>query len=106
MLRDQILDFDLVRQIKDEMNKVKIFRGVYDPRFIGSSQHETATYILTTEESPTASDALKCLRADIRYFKWRNGVVGHTTVIKLHSYVVSSEELFGVANKSTLQFVR
>lgn len=63
------------------MNKVKVFRGVYDPRFIGTSQHETATHILTKQEAPTDSEALKCLRADIRYFKWRNGVVGHTTVI-------------------------
>lgn len=75
------MDYDLVRQVKDEMNKVKVFRGVYDERFIGSSQHATATHILTAQEAPTDSEALKCLRADIRYFKWRNGVVGHTTVI-------------------------
>lgn len=81
LLKAQILDYDLVRQVKDEMNKVKVFRGVYDPRFIGSSQHETATHILTKQEAPTDSEALKCLRADIRYFKWRNGLVGHTTVI-------------------------
>lgn len=81
MLRDQILDYDMVRQLRDEMNKVKVFRGLYDPRFIGSSQHETATHILTEKEAPNDSEALKCLRADIRYFKWRNGVVGHTTVI-------------------------
>lgn len=62
------------------MNQVKVFRGVYDPRFIGSSQHETATHTLTKDEASTDSEALKCLRADIRYFKWRNGVVGHTTV--------------------------
>jgi myo-inositol-1-phosphate synthase/sugar/nucleoside kinase (ribokinase family) len=63
------------------MNKIKVFRGVYDPRFIGTSQHETATHTLTPEETKSDADALKCLRADIRYFKWRNGVVGHTTVI-------------------------
>ena len=63
------------------MNQVKVFRGVYDKRFIGASQHSTATHILTTVEAPTDSEALKCLRADIRYFRWRNGVVGHTTVI-------------------------
>jgi myo-inositol-1-phosphate synthase/sugar/nucleoside kinase (ribokinase family) len=80
-LEAQILDYDLVRQVKDEMNKVKVFRGVYDSRFIGSSQHETATHVLRENEAPTDSEALKCLRADIRYFKWRNGVVGHTTVI-------------------------
>lgn len=80
-MRDQILDYDLVRQLRDEMNKVKVFRGVYDSRFIGSSQHATATHVLSPSEARTDSEALKCLRADIRYFKWRNGVVGHTTVI-------------------------
>jgi len=67
-----------VRQVQPELNKVKVFRGVYDERFIGSSQHATATHILKEEAT---SEILKCLRADIRYFKWRNGVVGHTTVI-------------------------
>lgn len=81
MLRDQILDYDLVRQIREEMNQIKVFRGVYDERFIGSSQHSTATHILTKVEASNDSEALKCLRADIRYFRWRNGVVGHTTVI-------------------------
>lgn len=81
LLEAQILDYDLVRQLQDEMNKVKLFRGLFDPRFIGSSQHETANYILTEQEVKTDAEALKCLRADIRYFKWRNGVVGHTTVI-------------------------
>lgn len=81
LLQAQILDYDLVRQVQNEMNKTKIFRGYYDPRFIGTSQHETATHILTTQEAPSTAEALKCLRADIRYFKWRNGVVGHTTVL-------------------------
>jgi myo-inositol-1-phosphate synthase len=81
LLAAQILDYDLVRQMKDEMNKTKVFRAVYDHRFIGTSQHTTATHVLTKEEAPNDAEALKCLRADIRYFKWRNGVVGHTTVI-------------------------
>ena len=81
LLKAQILDYDLVRQVQAEMNKVKLFRGLYDPRFIGSSQHETASYILTEQEAKSDAEALKCLRADIRYFKWRNGITGHTTVI-------------------------
>ena len=81
LLDAQILDYDLVRQIRDEMNTVKVFRGVYDPRFIGSSQHRTAKHVLTPDEASNDSEALKCLRADIRYFKWRNGVVGHTSII-------------------------
>jgi myo-inositol-1-phosphate synthase len=81
LLRDQILDYDLVCQLREEMNQIKVFRGVYDKRFIGASQHTTATHILTPAEASTHSEALKCLRADIRYFRWRNGIVGHTTVI-------------------------
>jgi len=81
LLKAQILDYDLVRQVQGEMNKIKLFRGLYDPRFIGSSQHETATYILTEQEAKSDAEALKCLRADIRYFKWKNGITGHTTVI-------------------------
>lgn len=73
------------------MNQVKVFRGLYDPRFIGNSQHATATHVLTESEAPNDAEALKCLRADIRYFKWRNGVVGHTTVIWSASVEPNSE---------------
>ena len=78
LLDAQIVDYDLVRPIKDEMNKTKVFKVCYDPRFIGSSQHDGATHVLAETE---ASEMLKCLRADIRYLKWCTGVVGHTTVI-------------------------
>jgi myo-inositol-1-phosphate synthase len=89
LLEAHILDYDLVRQVQPEMNQVKIFRGLFDPRFIvaNSSQQQqqqfddNATYILTEQEARSDAEALKCLRADIRYFKWRNGVVGHMTVI-------------------------
>lgn len=91
LLQAQILDYDLVRQVQDEMNKVKLFRGLFDPRFIGSSQHDTAHHILTEEDAKNDSDALKCLRADIRYFKWRNGIIGHTTVIWSASVEPNSE---------------
>lgn len=91
LLKAQILDYDLVRQVQGEMNKVKIFRGLYDPRFIGSSQHETADHVLTEQEVKNDVDALQCLRADIRYFKWRNGIVGHTTVIWSASVEPNSE---------------
>lgn len=91
LLEAQILDYDLVRKVQPEMNKVKLFRGLFDPRFIGDSQHETATHVLTEQDARCDSDALKCLRADIRYFKWRNGVVGHTTVIWSASVEPNSE---------------
>ena len=108
-MQQQILDYDLVRQVKEEMNKVKVFRGVYDPQFIGSSQHATATHILTPAEAPNAAEALNCLRADIRYFKWRNGVVGHTTVIwsasvepncELLSQLITADQLLDAINMS------
>lgn len=82
LFRDQVLDYDLVKQVRDDMNmKYTVFKGLYDPRFIGSSQHKGATHVLSEEDAPHAAEALKCIRADIRYFKWKNGVVGHTTVI-------------------------
>lgn len=81
LLQAHILDYDLVRQVKDDMNKIKVFRGIYDPRFINSSYYDKAAHILSVDEVPNDSEALKCLRADIRYFKWRNGVIGHTSII-------------------------
>lgn len=92
LLDGQILDYDLVKQVKDEMNnKFSVFKGFYDSRFIGTSQHDTATHILSKDEVPNTSEALKCIRADIRYFKWKNGVVGHTTVIWSASVEPNSE---------------
>ncbi|GAX22096.1 hypothetical protein FisN_6Hh344 [Fistulifera solaris] len=91
LLEQQILDYDLVRQVQDDLNKINIFKGAYDSRFIGPSQHATATHILTDFEAPNASETLKCIRADIRYFKWKNGVVGHTTVIWSASVEPNSE---------------
>ena len=81
LLEHQILDYDLVRQVKEDMNGVEVFRGYYDERFIGSSQHDQATHILSKKEAPIAAMALKRIRADIRYFKMKQNVKGHTTVI-------------------------
>ena len=92
LLDAQILDYDLVRQVQDDMNRVKVFKGYYDERFIGSSQHKTATHTMKTGGS--CSEALDAIRADIRYFKWRNGVVGHTTVIWSASVEPNCEFVF------------
>jgi myo-inositol-1-phosphate synthase len=102
LLRDQILDYDLVQQLRDHLNHVKIFRGVYNARFIGSSQHATATHVLSAAEAPNDSEALKCLRADIRYFKWRNGVVGHTTVIWSASVEPNSDYILQLTTATDL----
>lgn len=84
LLEAQILDYDLVRQIRDEMNTKKVFRGY---------SSEGGEYVLDERDGSTIADALKCLRADIRYFKWRNGVVGHTTMVYTPSI---SENIFPV----------
>lgn len=82
LLDAQILDYDLVRQLKENLNKHKVFRGLYDERFFTGETKQIPTHILDKDtEASSASEAIKCLRADIRYFKWRNGVVGHTTVL-------------------------
>ena len=52
LLEGQILDYDLVRQVKSEMNKVKIFRGLFDPRFIGTSQHATSSGFFMKQSGP------------------------------------------------------
>ena len=89
-----LLDHDLVRQVREGMNRIKIFRGYYDSRFgrnkakvkggdSGGKERMAPdpVHILTESEASNTSEAVKALRADVRYFKWINGVVGHTTVI-------------------------
>ncbi|CAM9546927.1 unnamed protein product [Chrysoparadoxa australica] len=74
----RILDYDLVRQIQDEMEKFPIMKGVWDPDFIGESQHATANHALPLM---TRQESLDHLRQDIRNWKATNDVDGHTTVI-------------------------
>ena len=78
LLEARLLDYDLVRQVRDEMNRIKVFRG-YTHRTMDDKREKT--HVLSDKEASSMSEALKCLRADIRYFKWRNGVVGHTCVV-------------------------
>jgi myo-inositol-1-phosphate synthase len=96
LLKQQILDYDLVRQVKDEMNTTyPVLKGYFDARFIGSKLHEDANHILTTNDDDDcnnqskstgtttmkASDVVHMLRQDIQQFKKSQGVKGHTTVI-------------------------
>jgi len=78
---NRVLEYDLVRQVREEMNQVEIMRGVYDPSFVGESQHATATHIVTDEECPGPLAKMKRIRRDIRSFIEKNDVDGHTTVI-------------------------
>ncbi len=64
------MDYDLQRQVYDDLQKIKVFRG-----------YGNGTHVLDDRDATSISEVVKCLRADIRYFKWRNGVVGHTTVV-------------------------
>eukprot|EP00934_Nitzschia_sp_Nitz4_P001889 Nitzschia sp. Nitz4//scaffold118_size93875//21477//22979//NITZ4_004780-RA/size93875-augustus-gene-0.93-mRNA-1//-1//CDS//3329533700//1889//frame0 len=79
LYQSRVLDYDLVRQVRDEMNQFPILKGVYDSSFLGESQYETATHIVT--DCPTFMDRVNHIRADIRRFIQENGVDGHTTVI-------------------------
>jgi myo-inositol-1-phosphate synthase len=83
LYRSRILDYDLVRQVRDEMDKIPVMRGVWDPDFYGDTQHEGATFIA---HEATRSEQLDRLRADIRSFKAQHGLDdatdgGHTTVV-------------------------
>jgi myo-inositol-1-phosphate synthase len=75
----RILDYDLVRQVQDEMDQLPIMPGVWDPDFIGDSQHPTALH--GVEPGLSQSQKLDRLRADIVRWKSMQGVEGHTTVI-------------------------
>ena len=79
LYESRVLDYDLVRQVRDDMNKMTIWKGVYDPSFLGESQHETATNIVTT--APTFVEQVEHIRNDIRTFIKEKNVDGHTTVI-------------------------
>lgn len=76
----RVLDYDLVRQVREEMNRVPIMKGVYEASFLGETQHATATHIVPVG-SRTYWDLVEHLRQDIRSFREKHSVTGHTTVI-------------------------
>lgn len=63
------------------MDKTDIMEGVFDPSFIGESQHETATNVVSGEDNATTLSRLERIRRDIRTWKEKNNVTGHITVI-------------------------
>ena len=82
-----ILDYDLVRQVREHMNNnVEIMRGVWDPSFIGESQHDTATHAIAPHnassslddgdghDNVTREDLLLKIRNDIREFRRKNNL--------------------------------
>jgi myo-inositol-1-phosphate synthase len=78
LYESRILDYDLVRQLRGEMNETIVMPGVWDASFIGDSQHEGADH--TVAAAPKA-DLLEHLRRDIRRWRETEGVGGHVTVM-------------------------
>ena len=100
----RILDYDLVRQLEATLDSVEVMPGVYDPRYVGESQRETATH---TKDLQDAQSKVNALREDIRQFKASNSIDGHCTVIYsgsveppslLPSYETSEELLEALAS--------
>lgn len=81
LYESRVLEYDLVRQVRDEMNAWTIMPGVWDKDFIGDSQHESATHAVAGLEGMSRRARVEHLRGDIRRFIQSNGVDGHTTVI-------------------------
>lgn len=75
----RILDYDLVRQLREDMNAMPILKGVYDESFLGESQYETATNIVT--DAITFMEKVEHIRRDIRNFISEQNVDGHATVV-------------------------
>lgn len=76
----RVLDYDLVRQVREAMNGFPILKGIYNPSFVGESQHATATHVVDTT-TMNWWDQVEQVRQDIRTFVQSNNVDGHTTVI-------------------------
>ncbi|KAL7440836.1 hypothetical protein ACHAXH_008982, partial [Discostella pseudostelligera] len=77
----RVLEPDLVRQVRNDMDQLEIMAGVWDPSFIGESQHATATHVVSGEDNASTRTRLDRIRRDIRNWKEKYNVNGHTTVI-------------------------
>jgi myo-inositol-1-phosphate synthase len=95
----RVLAYDLVRQVRDEMDEMEIMPGVFDPSFVGETQHATATHIVSEKDTETWRSKVERLRSDIRRFKLENDVDGHTTVIWSASVERPSEAEYSSADE-------
>ena len=81
------------------MDAFEVMPGVFDPSFVGETQHATATHVVVGADAATWASKLERLRGDIRTFKERNGVTGHTTVIWSASVERPSGAEYGTADE-------
>lgn len=70
MARAQVLDYDIQRQLQDQMSQLKPLPSVYFPDFIAANQEDRADNVITGSKQ----EQLDQLRADIRNFKQVNEV--------------------------------
>ncbi|KAL9181375.1 hypothetical protein ACHAXT_010180 [Thalassiosira profunda] len=77
----RVLEPDLVRQVREEMDGTDVMPGVWDPSFIGESQHATATHVVGGDDDASARTRVERIRRDIRTWKEKHNVNGHITVI-------------------------
>lgn len=71
MVRAQVLDYDLQRQIYDEMATLKPMPSIYYPDFIAANQSGRADNVIPGSNKWAH---LEKIRADIRNFKLENGL--------------------------------
>ena len=90
----RVLDYDLVRQVREEMDEIAVMPGVFDPSFVGESQHAGATHVVA--DAPRA-ELLERLRSDIGAFRAEHGLGGHLTVVWSAS-VERPSEVFATAD--------
>ena len=98
LYNSRVLNYDLVRQVREEMDGFEIMPGVFDPSFVGETQHATATNVVNANDAATWGSKVNRLRSDIRHFKERHGVSGHVTVIWSASVERPAEAEFASAD--------
>lgn len=87
LVEARIVDYDLAARVREEMNDVDVWPGVWAPDYIGETQHATARHV--AGQNSTAAEKVELLRRDIRDFK--RCVAGHTTVVWSASVEADSE---------------
>jgi myo-inositol-1-phosphate synthase len=70
MERAAVLEWDLQRQLREQMNEMKPLPSVYFPDFIAANQSDRADNVLTG----TKQEQMDTIRADIKAFKAANGL--------------------------------